>query len=121
MEQIIAEKPRLLRAYITKSFQDFMMTYTTEYHLDRIKNDIHINSLYPTEDIESTCLTDKEELRETRVLSSDLDPGLDFLIFNDKVAILSMRDQFATVMESPALSESKSKFFDLAWANSRPI
>lgn len=123
MEQIIAEKPKLLRAYITKAFQDFMMeiNYTANYHLPRIQNNIHINSLYPTSDIEENCLTDDRELRETRAINAVFDPGVDYLIFNDKVAIISMSDHFATVLESPALATSSTRFFDFAWAQACQI
>lgn len=121
MNQVIQEKPDILRAHITRGFQDFILQNAQNYNLDRSKNNITARALYPMASVESNSLTSQKDLRQSRSIREEFSIGLDCLIFNDKIALLSPQEEFGTVIQSPSISKAKTDLFDLAWGLAKAI
>ena len=58
---------------------------------------------------------DREELRESRLIPGEFDFHVDILIYDDKVAITSLREKFGVLIESKDMAESQRRIFDIIW------
>lgn len=90
-----------------------------QYVAERIKNNIRLRMLFPDKKENYVLLSkDKEELRETRFLPSDIfDPSIEMHIYPGKVDYIahSENEPFATVIENYAIAEAERQKFELLW------
>jgi len=109
----------VIRAYASMTelnalFPDYWKTY----YKRRVKKGIFVNSIYPMNEMSFLHKQrDKEEMRESRLIPEEFDFHLDILIYDDKVAITSLRAKFGVLIENKEMAESQRKIFDLMWAD----
>jgi len=117
-QQILAEQKEIL-AYVfideeaEKPLEDFWKWYFRE----RIKKRIHVRAITADNaaglDYKSR---DDVELRETKLVPQDQFPlTIEKNICGNKLALISMREQMATVIESAEIANTERSIFELAW------
>jgi sugar-specific transcriptional regulator TrmB len=111
----------LIRAYASLSeLTNLLPDYWPNYYRRRAARGIFVRSIYPADEISLTHkLRDNEELRESRLVPKEFDFHLDFLIYDDKVAITSLTERFGVLIESKEMAESHKRIFDFIWEGTR--
>jgi len=110
-----------IRAYASLGeLTSLLPDYFPSYYKRRTAKGIFVKSIYPADE---TSLQhrerDKEELRESRLVPKEFDFHLDFLIYDDKVAITSLVEKFGVLIESHEMAESHKKIFDFIWEGTK--
>jgi sugar-specific transcriptional regulator TrmB len=111
----------IIRAYASLSeLTDLLPDYWPSYYRRRTERAIFVKSIYPADETSIRHKQrDKEELRESRLVPKEFDFHLDFLIYDDKVAITSLVEKFGVLIESHEMAESHKKIFDFIWEGTR--
>jgi sugar-specific transcriptional regulator TrmB len=107
----------MIRAYASlKELTSLLPDYFPIYYKRRAAKGIFVRSIYPADEISMRHREhDKEELRESRLIPKEFDFHLDFLIYDDKVAITSLVEKFGVLIKSREMAESHKKIFDFIW------
>ncbi|MFH1749845.1 MAG: helix-turn-helix domain-containing protein [bacterium] len=95
--------------------------YFPEYYQRRTAKRIFIKAILPAtkEGIERKK-SDKIEARESKLVPVDkfnFSPEIN--IYNDKVAIMSLAEEFGIIIESKEIAEAQKRIFDLAWETAK--
>ncbi len=117
-QQILAEQKEIL-AYVfidddlEKPLDDFWKWYFKE----RKKKQIHVRAIAADNEAGIEYKSrDEAELRETRLVPQDQFPlTIEKNICGNKLALISMREQMATVIESAEIATTERSIFELAW------
>ncbi|MFH1088267.1 MAG: helix-turn-helix domain-containing protein [Patescibacteria group bacterium] len=91
--------------------------YFPDYYHRRANKGIFIKAILPAdEEGFKRKKHDKTEARESRLVPIDrfnFSPEIN--IYDDKVAIMSLAEEFGIIIESKEIAEAQKKIFDLAW------
>ncbi|MBD3328128.1 hypothetical protein GF340_02370 [Candidatus Peregrinibacteria bacterium] len=107
-----------IRAYASlDELTQILPNYFPDYYKRRTEKNIHVKGIYPAnENTYRHKLRDHLEKRESRLIPPEFDFHLDILIYDDKVAITSLHEQFGLLIKSKAMANAQKKIFDLIWA-----
>ncbi len=97
--------------------------YFPEYYHRRAKKGIHIRAILPAtaEGIERQR-HDAEEARETVLVpTSQYDFSPEINVYDDKVAIMSLAEEFGVIIESKEIAEAQKVVFELAWLGAQQV
>jgi len=111
----------IIRAYASLTeLTNLLPDYFPSYYSRRTAKGIFVKSIYPADTASMQHrLRDKEELRESRLIPKEFDFHMDFLIYDDKVAITSLVEKFGVLIESREMAESHKKIFDFIWEGTK--
>lgn len=107
-----------IRAYASvRNMHEVLPEYFPEYYRRRALKGISIRGILPAtkEAIERKKFDDDEE-RDSRLVpidKYDFSPEID--IYDDKVAIMSLKEEFGVIIESKEIAEAQKKIYELAW------
>lgn len=107
-----------IRAYASvRNMHMALPHYFPDYYKRRTTKGIHIRAILPdTEEGKERSEHDKIEARESRLVPVDkFDFSLEIDIYDDKVAIMSLAEEFGVVIQSKRIAEAQKKIFELAW------
>jgi sugar-specific transcriptional regulator TrmB len=106
-----------LRAYASLSeLTQLLPNYFPEYYKRRTARNIFVKAIYPAnEDSYIHKLRDDDEYRCSRLIPPEFDFHLDILIYENKVAIISLKEKFGLLIKSAEMAEAQKKIFDLIW------
>lgn len=111
-----------IRAYASvRDMHKALPHYFPEYYKRRTKKGISIRAILPAtpEGVERKK-HDKEEARESRLVSpKEFDFSPEINIYDDKIAIMSLAEEFGVIIESKEIAEAQKKIFELAWKGAR--
>ena len=108
---------KMIRAYAClDGITHLLPGYFPKYYKRRTEKGIAVKAIYPAS-VHSYLhkLKDKEELRESRLIPEEFNCHLDIIIFDNKVAITSIKEQFGVLIESESMANAQRKIFDLFW------
>jgi len=110
-----------LRAYASlKELTEILPNYFPKYYKRRTKKGIFVKAIYPTsKETYRHKLRDTEEHRESRLIPPEFDFHLDILIYDNKVAITSLKEKFGLLIKSESLAKAQKKIFDIIWAGTK--
>jgi sugar-specific transcriptional regulator TrmB len=116
MEDTLTSKT-IIRAYASLTeLTALFPNYWPNYYRRRTEKGIFVKTIYPANEMSFLHkLRDKEELRESRLIPKEFDFHMDILIYDDKVAITSLREKFGVLIESKDMAESQRGLFDLIY------
>jgi sugar-specific transcriptional regulator TrmB len=116
MEDTLNSKT-VLRAYASlKELTALFPSYWPNYYKRRTAKGIFVKTIYPADEISFLHKQrDSEELRESRLIPKEFDFHMDILIYDNKVAITSLREKFGVLIESEDMAESQRRIFDIIW------
>jgi sugar-specific transcriptional regulator TrmB len=116
MEDTLTSKT-IIRAYASLTeLTALFPNYWPNYYRRRTEKGIFVKTIYPANEMSFLHkLRDKEELRESRLIPKEFDFHMDILIYDDKVAITSLREKFGVLIESKEMAESQRGLFDLIY------
>ncbi|MDD4351791.1 MAG: helix-turn-helix domain-containing protein [Candidatus Gracilibacteria bacterium] len=106
-----------IRAYTpVDDIQTCLPDYFPDYYKRRARKGIHLRALFPAT-IQSINRRkfDKVEERTSVLIPRSFDFHLEINIYNDKMAIISIKEKFAVIIESKELAYAQKQIFDLAW------
>ncbi|MFC1751124.1 TrmB family transcriptional regulator [Pseudomonadota bacterium] len=116
MENTLTSKG-ILRAYAClDGLTNLLPNYFPEYYKRRVKKGIEVKAIYPAS-IHSYMhkLNDRKELRQSRLIPEEFNFHLDILIFDSKVAITSIKENFGVLIDSEDMANAQRRIFDLIW------
>jgi sugar-specific transcriptional regulator TrmB len=116
MEDTLTSKT-LIRAYASLTeLTNLLPGYFPDYYKRRAAKEISLKAIYPADELSYFHkLRDKQELRESRLIPKEFDFHLDILIYDNKVAITSLREKFGVLIESGDMFEAQKGIFDFIW------
>jgi sugar-specific transcriptional regulator TrmB len=122
MEDTLSAK-ELIRAYASvDDLLGILPDYLPRYYQRRIQKGIFVRGIYP---VTAKSLfhknRDKENLRESRLIPEEYDFHLDILIYDNKVAITSLRENFGIIIENKDIADAQKRIFDLMWKYSKKL
>lgn len=97
--------------------------YFPEYYQRRAKKGISIRAILPaTPEAIERQKNDTAELRESMLVSTpqfDFSPEIN--LYDDKVAIMSLAEEFGVIIESKEIAEAQKVVFELAWLGAKQV
>ncbi|HEY1075002.1 MAG TPA: helix-turn-helix domain-containing protein [Patescibacteria group bacterium] len=111
-----------IRAYASvRNMHDALPDYFPEYYKRRTKKNISIRAILPAtpEGIERSQ-HDAEEARESALVDPEqfnFSPEIN--VYDNKIAIMSLAEEFAVIIESKEIAEAQKKIFELAWKGAK--
>ena len=126
LEQTLQAETKLLKAFI--SIQDLIRFVGPDFYrdydsrraksaikLEAVTSDNHASIMAGDPEIKRHVTSPKES-REVRFASQDLSSPLSLFLFDNKLIVISTREEnFSVVIESQELVNMQQKFFDLVW------
>ncbi|MBU1019472.1 MAG: helix-turn-helix domain-containing protein [Patescibacteria group bacterium] len=106
-----------IMAYASVEHQHaFFPGYFPEYYKRRTQKGIHVDCIlaYTKESFRVKGL-DKKHLRKTYIIPADFTISPEINIYDDKVAILSLKEKFAVIIQSKDVADAFKKLFRLAY------
>lgn len=91
--------------------------YFPKYYQRRTKKGIHIRAILPDTPIgKERKSMDEKEARESRLVPAEkLGFNLEINVYDDKVAIMSLVEEFGVIIQSKRIAEAQKNIFELAW------
>lgn len=95
--------------------------YFTQYLQRRASKGLFIKIIFPAS-IKSFHhkKRDELELRESRLIPEEFNFHLNILIYDHKMAIISLKEYFGIVIESKEMTDSQKRIFDIIWEVAKP-
>lgn len=120
MEDTLTAKEEL-RAYASFSeLMNLLPNYFKNYAQKRIQKGIPVRAIYPAN---PSSLEHKKrdhlELRQSRLIPKIFDFHLDILMYDNKVAITSLKEKFGVLIESKEIAEAQKRIFDFIWEGTK--
>lgn len=120
MEKTLTSKGTIRAYACLDGLTCLLPVYFQTYYKRRTKKGIKVKAIYPvSKNSYLHKLRDKEELRESRLIPEEFNFHLDILIFDNKVAITSIKEQFGVLIESEDMAKAQKDFFDLIWKSTK--
>lgn len=106
-----------VRAYASlNELTALLPNYFPKYYKRRTSKGIFVKAIYPAnKESYAHKLRDSEEHRESRLIPPEFDFHLDILIYDNKVAITSLKEKFGLLIKSQSMASAQKKIFDLIW------
>lgn len=115
-----APRGSLMRAFSQPSvMENIEEGYFLKLSERRVKKGIHLKAIFPQsirkwKNIDE--VDNKKLLAEFRLLPHETQPlSSDFRIYEDKIALTSLKDEFGIIIESKEIADVVKFIFDLAW------
>ncbi len=128
LDDTLTTEDGILRAFLSLSdIQEFLgHQWFNQYTLKRIKKKIPLRAIRTREKdrearrvnaLAKKYVNKRADLREIRHVSEDLAFPVSMYIYDDKIAIISSKQEnFAVIIRSQEFSQMQRKLFDLFWA-----
>jgi sugar-specific transcriptional regulator TrmB len=106
-----------LRAYASLSeLTQLLPNYFPSYYQRRTQKGIFVRAIYPAnEDSYRHKMRDHLEFRKSRLIPPEFNFHLDILIYDNKVAIICLKEKFGLLINSEEMAQAQKKIFDLIW------
>lgn len=104
-------------------YEIFDEVWITDYLARRVKQNIHVRTI-ATDSVaaQKHQANNQIELRESRLVSENIFPFKNEInIFENKVAIISLKEQIGILIESMDAADTQRAFFELAWIGAQAI
>ncbi|OGD57204.1 hypothetical protein A2V71_02205 [Candidatus Berkelbacteria bacterium RBG_13_40_8] len=101
----------------------FGKEWLNDYWKRRIKRKISVRAILEDSEVGKEYLrTDKENLRQTRLVSKDKFPFTNLInVFGNKVYIISFKNMMGVIIESADVAGTQRAIFELAWLGAEKI
>lgn len=110
-----------IRAYASlNELEDIIPNYFPSYYKRRSEKGIFVKSIYPSNEFSYRHkLRDNLEYRQSRLIPPEFDFDLDIMIYDNKVAIIALKEKFGLLIKSHEMASSQKKIFDLIWEGTK--
>lgn len=110
-----------VRAYASlQELTNLLPNYFPGYYKRRTQKGIFIKAIYPTSELSyKHKLRDPMENRVSRLIPPEFNFHLDILIYDNKVAITSLKDKFGLLIKSRSMANAQKKIFDIIWEGTK--
>ncbi|MES2409706.1 MAG: helix-turn-helix domain-containing protein [Patescibacteria group bacterium] len=120
-EESLLSKTEILTFINSKDLRDYFgYDYIENYVKQRVKKGIKIRGFWPNDEMGQS---DKNEglgaLREVKFLPKDQSIENEIMIFDDKVALLSTKDEMGIVIKNQSITESLRNVWEMLWEKSQ--
>lgn len=115
-EDTLTSKETIL-GYASVEYQHtFFPGYFPEYYERRTKRGIPVKAIlaYTKESFRVKSL-DKKHIRVTRIVPKSFEISPEINIYDNKTAIMSLKEKFGVIIESREVADAFKKLFELAW------
>lgn len=115
-EDTLTSKGTILAFASVEYGHSFMPGYIPEYYERRARRGIHLNSIvaYTKESFRTKDL-DQKHLRTSKIVPLKYQISLETNIYDDKVAIMSLKEKFGAIIESKEVAEAFRHLYNLAY------
>lgn len=120
MEDTLNSKEEL-RAYASlQELTSLLPNYFPGYYKRRTQKGISIKAIYPANEMSyKHKLRDSKENRISRLIPPEFNFHLDIIIYDNKVAITSLKDKFGLLIKSQSMANAQKKIFDIIWQGTK--
>lgn len=116
LEDVLVSQPRELLGYVSKNFNDYLAAYNLNYGKKRAQRNISAKVIYPIKNIDQiNHEPDLEVKRDSRILPEIFDIGIAILVYQNNSVLISIKEQFGLVIESPNIATAQTRLFDFIW------
>lgn len=96
--------------------------YFPEYYKRRARKGIPIRAIFPdSPEARNRASLDKEEMRESSLVSQKYGFHPEINIYDNKVMIASWREKLGIIIESSEIADAMKKIYELAWAEAKRL
>ena len=114
-EALMSEFP-LIRGYFSTNLEQFLKENFPKYDVKRQERNKYEKIINPLNlKTKNYQYHDYQQKRERRFISERFDIGIDLMFYDNKVALISIVEEFGIVIESQLISIALTKFFDYIW------
>lgn len=122
LNDVLKERPLVLRALLSKNLNERLGEIYPCFSKERMLRGIAAKAIYAMMEKEKfQDFPDELVERDSRLLPEQFDLGVDILIYNKKVAVISIEEEFSLLIESAAISKALEMFFDASWSLARKL
>lgn len=115
-EDTLTAKTKILGYASVEHQHSFFPGYFPEYYERRTKKGIAVECfLAETKDSLRIKALDKKQLRKTQIIPENFKISPEINIYDDKIAILSLKEKFGVIIESDDVADAFRKMFTLAY------
>lgn len=115
-EDTLSAKTKILGYASVEQQHAFFPGYFPEYYERRTNNGIEVECfLAETDDSLRIKAMDKKHLRKSLIVPKKFSISPEINIYDDKIAILSLKEKFGVVIESKEVADAFKKMFGLAY------
>ncbi|MBI5152302.1 hypothetical protein HZA39_02110 [Candidatus Peregrinibacteria bacterium] len=115
-EDTLTSKSTILAFCSVEYGHSFMPGYIPEYYGRRAGRGIHLDSIVAyTKESFRTKELDEKHLRESKIVPLKYQISIEINIYDDKVAIMSLKEKFAAIIESKDVAEAFRHLYELAY------
>ncbi len=107
-----------MRCYVSSNFKDFIDEAAPYFKYERVKRNIHAKAIFTLDKL-PVAASDDEFRRESRFLSGQYDLGITFLVYGNKYALISVKEQIGLIVESEMISKALRRLFNWVWGVAR--
>lgn len=120
-EETLLSKTEILTFINSKDLRDYFGNeYIENYVKQRVKKGIKIRGFWPDDEVgQSDKNEGKSALREVRFLPSGITIQNEIQIFDDKVALLSTKDEMGIIIKNQSIAESLRTVWGMLWEKSQ--
>lgn len=106
-----------IRVYTSlKELEEILPRYLPEYQQRLCKRNIRVRAIYPAStETYHHKLRDTLENRQSRLIPPEFDFHLNLMIYENKVAITSIRERFGVLITSKDMADTQKRIFDFIW------
>jgi sugar-specific transcriptional regulator TrmB len=121
MDALNNARKEICMMYSESYISDFDEKYFSEYYApERIKRKILSRTIVPdVPEMQELAKTQEKTLRQMKLISPDLfNIKIELMIYgSSKVSIVSFREKFALIIDSPLIHQSFQSIFNTLWAS----
>lgn len=115
-EDTLTAKTKILGYASVEHQHSFFPGYFPEYYERRTKKKIPVECfLAQTKDSLMVKSLDKKHIRKTQIIPEKFQISPEINIYDDKVAVLSLKEKFGVIIESAEVADAFRKMFTLAY------
>lgn len=119
-EETLLSKTEILTFINSKDLRDYFGNdYIENYVKQRVKKGIKIRGFWPNDEVGQSDKNEGESaLREVKFLPSGVSIQNEIQIFDDKVALLSTKDEMGIIIKNQSIAESLRSVWEMLWERS---
>ncbi|KKR21100.1 MAG: Transcriptional regulator TrmB [Candidatus Moranbacteria bacterium GW2011_GWA2_39_41] len=123
MDTLNSAEQEILTMYSESYIYDFDEKFFSEYFIpERMKKKIFTRALLPdNEQMRAISALDEASFKKSRFIAEDLFKiKIEIMIYGkDKISIISFKEKFALIIESPVIFDSFKSIFETMWAGAK--
>jgi len=119
-EDTLTARSKILAYASVENQHAFFPGYFPEYYRRRTKQGINVDCILAyTEDSFKIKELDKKQIRKSYIVPAKYTISPEINVYDDKIAIMSLREKFAVIVQSKEAADAFTKLYELAYERAK--